>query len=283
MLATPRGPHELPAYRHIAAEIAAGIRAGTPAPGKQLPSESDLATRYGVSRGTIRQTLGLLQVDGLIASRQGARRLVLSAPRLQSFAELMSFSAWARARGEQPGALLVELVRRPAGPLEAERLDVPVGAVVYVMTRVRTLSGAPVMIERTTYPEWVGRLVAAFDGETESITQRLEEAGVSFAVAEHTIDAIACGVADARLLGLQPRTPLLRERRRTTAPDGRPVEWSDDRYRADSVAFTVHNTVATANLTLLPLPARKGDEPAVRTMRRQTGLTHPRRPDEPHS
>jgi GntR family transcriptional regulator len=256
MLATGRSSLELPAYRQIAAGIADSIRAGALAPGERLPSETDLAARHGVSRGTIRQTLGLLQLDGLISSRQGARRMVLNPPRLQSFSELMSFSVWAHARGEEPGARVVDLVRRAADAVEAERLDVAAGAVVYVMTRVRTLSGAPVMIERTTYPEWVGWVVVTLDGERESITQRLEEAGVSFAVAEHTIDALPCGTVDSRLLGVQPRTPLLRERRRTTSPDGRPVEWSDDRYRADAVAFTVRNTVANPNVTLLPGPVR---------------------------
>ena len=37
-------------------------------PGDQLPSEPELAARYGVSRSTIREVLKLLEQDGLYAS-----------------------------------------------------------------------------------------------------------------------------------------------------------------------------------------------------------------------
>jgi GntR family transcriptional regulator len=29
----------------------------------------------------------------------------------------------------------------------------------------------------------------------------------------------------------------------TTTREGRPVEWSDDRYRSDAVSFRVHNSI----------------------------------------
>ena len=29
----------------------------------------------------------------------------------------------------------------------------------------------------------------------------------------------------------------------TTTREGRPVEWSDDRYRSDAVSFSVHNSI----------------------------------------
>ena len=40
-----------------------------------------------------------------------------------------------------------------------------------------------------------------------------------------------------------PRAPLLRELRLTTDPDGVALEWSEDRYLGEAVAFTVHNSV----------------------------------------
>jgi DNA-binding transcriptional MocR family regulator len=67
---------------------------------------------------------------------------------------------------------VVALVRREATSAEAEQLDTDR---VYHLTRVRLLSGRPVMIERTAYPERVGALVAGMDIDHESITQRLQE------------------------------------------------------------------------------------------------------------
>ncbi|MGY0235268.1 GntR family transcriptional regulator [Longispora urticae] len=232
-------------FRDLAAELRAAITDGTYPPGSRLPSESELAERHDVSRGTVRQTFALLRADGLIASHQGARRTVLAAPRVQSFAELRSFSLWARSLGETPAGRKIALVRREASPGERDALGEDR---IHHLTRVRLLSGRPVMIERTAYVDRVGALVAGIDTDTESICERLGELGIVFAHAEHTLDAVPADEEDAALLGCAPGTPLLRERRRTTDPDGRPLEWSEDRYLGDAVAVTVHNSVAASVL-----------------------------------
>jgi GntR family transcriptional regulator len=242
-------------YRKVAEDIKAAISAGAYAPGTRLPSESELAERYSVSRGTIRQAFAALRADGVIASRRGARRVVISGPRVQSFGELLSFSRWARALGEVPGGRVASMERRPAKPLEAERLAIPAGAPIYYLVRVRLLSGRPVMVERGAYPDRVGALVAGMDMEWGSITERLEELGIVFADAEHVIDAVPASAEDARLLGVRPRVPMLRERRRTTDLAGVPVEWSDDRYLGSAVAFSVHNSIAVNALSRTSPPS----------------------------
>src|SRR6202035_3011462 len=211
--------------------------------------EHELPDRYSVSRGAVRQACAALRADGIIASRRGARRVVIGGPRVQSFGELLSFSRWARALGEVPSGRVASLERRPAKPVEAERLALPAGAPNYHLVRVRLLSGRPVMIERGTYPDRVGALVAGMDMEAGSITERLEELGIVFADAEHVIDAVPASAEDARLLGVSPRVPMLRERRLTTDQAGAPVEWSDDRYLGSAVAFSVHNSTAVNALS----------------------------------
>jgi len=227
-------------YEHVAADLRTAVDAGVHPPGSRLPSESELARTYGVARGTVRQAFATLAAEGLISTRKGARRMVLGRQRLQGFNELRSFSEWAEALGETPGGRVVALVRREATSAEAEQLDTDR---VYHLTRVRLLSGRPVMIERTAYPERVGALVAGMDIDHESITQRLQELGVLFANAAHTLSAVVASAEDARLLDIRPRAPLLRELRLSTDPDGAPLEWSEDRYLGDAVAFTVHNSV----------------------------------------
>jgi GntR family transcriptional regulator len=244
------GPTSL--YRKVADDLRAAISAGTYPPGTRLPSESDLAERYSVSRGTVRQAFAALRADGVIASRRGARRVVLGGLRLQSFGELASFSRWARALGEEPSGRVVAMARREAKPSESGPLGLAPGAVIYHLTRVRLLSGRPVMIERTAFPERVGALVAGIDADRDSVYERLGELGIIFADAEHVIDSVPASAADARLLECRPRVPLLRERRRTTDPAGLPVEWSEDRYLGTAVAFTVHNSVAASALSRLP-------------------------------
>src|SRR5246127_5043469 len=147
-------------YRKVAEDIKAAIAAGTYPANTKLPSESEPAERYSVSRGTIRQAFAALRADGVIASRRGARRVVIGGPRVQSFGELLSFSRWARAMGEDPSGRVVSLDRRPATAAEAGRLGLPPDSALYYLVRVRLLSGRPVMVERACYPTRGGALVA---------------------------------------------------------------------------------------------------------------------------
>jgi GntR family transcriptional regulator len=236
-----------PHHRRIAESLRRAIRSGVYPRGAQIPSERELADDFEVSRGTVRHALASLRAEGVIASRKGARGVVLAEPREQSFSELLSFSAWARALGEEPSGRVVELARRYADADDARRLDLREGDPVFSLVRVRMLADVAVMIERTTFVESVGRLVAAIDLENDSIYARLAEVGVVFAQARHTVSAVAADELDAELLGVHTGTPLLRQIRRTTSPDGGPIEWSDDRYLGDAVAFVLENSSGSRN------------------------------------
>jgi GntR family transcriptional regulator len=233
---------EQPRHRAIAESLRRAIRAGTYERGTQLPSERELMVEFEVSRGTVRHALATLRAEGVVAVRKGARAIVLDEPRAQSFSELLSFSAWARSIGETPGGRVVELTRRYADELDARRLDVQEGDAVFSLVRVRTLTGVPAMVERTTFLESIGRRVAAIDLESDSIYARLAEQGVVFAQARHYVSAIAADEPDASLLEIEVGRPLLRQVRRTVSPDGQPLEWSDDRYVGDAVSFVLENS-----------------------------------------
>jgi len=237
-----------PLYLGLAAELRAAIVDGGHPPGSLLPSEAELAAAHGVSRGTVRHALSLLAAEGAVASRQGARSVVLARPRTQSFGELLSFSAWARSLGEEPRGRMVELRRRRATDAEADRLAIRAGDAVFGLVRVRLLGAVPVMIERTTFVESVGELLGELRLEVDSIYERLAERGVVFAHARHVIEALPADARDAALLDIPEGTPLLRQQRRTTSPDGTPLELSDDRYLGTAVSFVISNSVVQTSL-----------------------------------
>lgn len=234
-----------PLHRMIAEELREQIRGGALPPGAPVPSESELVARYGVARGTVRQALAALRAEGVITVRRGARAVVLAQPRAQTFSELLSFTAWARAVGDEPAGRVVSLRREYADGDDVLHLDLRPGEPVFRLVRVRLLGERPVMVERTTFVDAIGRRVAALDLEHRSIYEQLELDGIVFANARHVVSAIAADDEDAALLAIEPGTPLLRQLRRTTAPDGSPLEWSDDRYRGDAVSFLVENSAAT--------------------------------------
>lgn len=239
-------------YELIAGELREEILSGAHPVGAPLPSESELAARYGAARGTVRQAVAVLAAEGLVGSRQGARRIVLGRARSQSFAELHSFAQWARSHGYRYGGRVIAQRRRPPTPAEAARLGP--GEVLDVL-RLRTLEDEPVLLERTAYAEWIAAAVEELPPGCGSVTEALyESAGLVFAYGEHLIDAVPASAGDARLLGVRRGSPLLRQRRVTTTYEGRAVECSDDRYRAGSVAFSIRNSIG-AN----PLVRHAGD------------------------
>ncbi|UGY91697.1 GntR family transcriptional regulator [Streptomyces gobiensis] len=237
-------------HEQIADTLRRAIADGAYPVGGALPSEAELAAAHAVSRGTVRQAVSALQAEGLIGSRQGARRVVLSTAPSQSFAELRSFAQWARAGGHLPGGLVLDSARGTASGEEAALLQLPLDAPVLRVLRIRTLDGDPVLLERTVYADWIAGAVERLPVDCESVTQRLyEDTGLVFAHGEHHIDAVAAGTVDARQLTVRRGSPLLRVRRTTTTAEGRPVETSDDRYRPGSVVFTVRNSTQANPLT----------------------------------
>ncbi|MBU7598701.1 GntR family transcriptional regulator [Streptomyces sp. P38-E01] len=239
-------------HEQIAEALREAIADGRHPVGGALPSEAELAERHGVSRGTVRQAVSALQAEGMIGSRQGARRVVLSTAPSQSFAELRSFAQWARAGGHTPGGRVLESVRCAARVEEAALLQLAPQSQVLRVLRVRTLDGEPVLLERTVYAGWIADAVQRLPDDCESVTQSLyDDTGLVFAHGEHHIDAVAAGTVDSQRLGVRRGSPLLRVRRTTTTPEGRPVESSDDRYRPGSVVFTVRNSTQANPLARL--------------------------------
>ena len=231
-------------HEEIADELRRAIDREEYTVGSRLPAETELAAHYGVSRGTVRQAVAALTAEGLIGSRQGARRVVLASRRSQSFAELRSFAQWARAMGREATGRVVVQEYLPATAQDAARLQLREGTRVLHVLRVRGLDGEPVLVERTVYADWISPSVETLDPYAPSVTQLLyDSTGLVFAYGEHVIDAVAASAQDAELLGIRRTSPLLRVRRVTTTREGRPVEWSDDRYRSDAVSFSVHNSI----------------------------------------
>ncbi|WP_205650549.1 winged helix-turn-helix domain-containing protein [Actinoplanes solisilvae] len=65
-----------PASQQIANVLRAAILTRRFSPGERLPSQTDLAERYGVARETIKSALRILRDDRLIVSRQGSGAFV---------------------------------------------------------------------------------------------------------------------------------------------------------------------------------------------------------------
>ncbi|NKY58134.1 GntR family transcriptional regulator [Nocardia flavorosea] len=250
----------IPLHARVSAELRERIHRGALPPGASLPSEARLCAEFDASRGTVRTALATLRHEGLIIGGQGRPPVVRDTASGQPFESLVSFTAWAERIGRTPGQRTVEIARRGAGAAAATALGIGEGTPVVDVLRVRSLDGEPVMLERATFVEPVGRLLFDFDPDASSIYAHLARQGVDLHSARHTIDALAADRHDATLLGIAPGAPLLRERRRTLTAAGEPVEYGDDRYRPDKVTFTIDNARPGVPGTTPDLRVRKQAE-----------------------
>ena len=60
-----------PLYQQIKALITQSLISGEWGPGAAIPSEMELAARYGVSQGTVRKAIDELAAENIVVRRQG--------------------------------------------------------------------------------------------------------------------------------------------------------------------------------------------------------------------
>lgn len=107
-------------YQEIVEQLQESILAGELAPGEKLPTERELAQRFGVSRTTVRQALAALEARGLIESHVGSGTYLARSERSFSIAVLAQLLDGARLRLAE--ALEVRAILEPAvARLAAER------------------------------------------------------------------------------------------------------------------------------------------------------------------
>lgn len=212
-------------------------------PGDQLPTETELAARFGVARTTAREALKLLEQDGLVDVRHGLGRYVsqfatLERPitRLESVTEMM------QARGYTVTSRVVSVVVRPASENEAAALDTPPGSDVISLARVRLHRGDPIIYSLDVIPrpaiagdldeiDWSGSLLDLLEhNERNAVAARAQIQAARLPDAGRL--AVGAGTA-----GSDGPWILLVQLNLDEA--GHPVIFSHDYYRGDRFTFNV--------------------------------------------
>jgi GntR family transcriptional repressor for pyruvate dehydrogenase complex len=66
-------------YDSIVDQLLEGIRSGAFPPGSVLPAERELAARFGVSRGSVREAIRVLEHSGVVDVRTGSGTYIAEA------------------------------------------------------------------------------------------------------------------------------------------------------------------------------------------------------------
>ena len=93
----------LTATELVAEQIREAIMSGKLAPGAQLPPETELVEMLGVSRGTLRESLRMLEEQGLIIRRRGKGTFVRARPILKNLSVNYGITDMILSAGYIPG------------------------------------------------------------------------------------------------------------------------------------------------------------------------------------
>ena len=201
-------------------------------PGSLLPSESELATQFQVSRMTARQAVQNLAKEGLVVRRRGAGTYVAEHPLHRHGGVLFSFTEDMRRRGLAVRSELLDASLRPAVAAEAEALRLADDQRVVSIGRIRFANDVPLAIERVVLLTSCAAVLSA-DLETGSLHEALAAIGHIPTVAQSWITARMPTDEEMMLLNLSSdREPLLVERRIIRDQDDVPVEHTESAYIA---------------------------------------------------
>jgi GntR family transcriptional regulator len=230
-----------PKYRRIADSLAEDILAGRLKAGDQIPSERVIAEEYGISRMTVRQALKHLADRGMVEARVGQGTFV-GAPRLQQqLSTLTGFTEEMEKQGRSASSIVVEAAARTADAETAQALELPAGAMVWRIARVRLADGEPVALETTEVVASMvpGLLERADFGRTSLYETLRRHYGLRPAVAEQTLAATSADASVALPLGIAVGAPVLSLTRLTRDAEGRAFEHVRSVYRGDAFVMKV--------------------------------------------
>src|SRR5262245_26904704 len=147
-----RTPTFQPLYQQIKALLEQSLDAGEWAPGTAIPSEGELARRFGASQGTVRKAIAALASENLVVRRQGKGTFV--ATHTEEATSLFRFLRIRRndEESEYPASRVIDVRRGKASAEVARVLELKPGDPVLVVRRVLEWGGEPVVLDEITLP-----------------------------------------------------------------------------------------------------------------------------------
>jgi GntR family phosphonate transport system transcriptional regulator len=230
----------LTAWRQIADALEGEIASGLLPAEVRMPTESQLATRFGVNRHTVRRALAELAAKGLVRAARGSGTFVESRPLAYRIDARTRFSQNVARAGREGEGELIGWTEALAEPAVAASLGLDATALVLGLETRHRADGVVLSTSRSWFP------LPRFAGLAEhyrgsgSITQALAASGVPDYLRRSTrIAARAASREEAALLELAPGRAVLQTDSVNVDPDGVPIQATRAVFAADRVEFVV--------------------------------------------
>lgn len=238
----------LPLHYQLKQILLEKIEQGEWKPGDLIPGEAELQNTYAVSRITVRQALTDLVYEGRLI-RQRGRGTFVALPKFEhNPARHRGFNHYLTQQGLTPGWRVLETGwGRPTAEVR-KQLQLGPEARAYCIRRLRLANDEPVGYLVSWVPEAVAGQInheALTEGESMRYLRHLPQMHNSRA--DRSLEAVAAGPLEARLLGLHKNAPIMRIERLVRAADGAPLEYLVALYRGDRLKYQFTTTEQNGN------------------------------------
>lgn len=226
-------------YLQVIDKIKDNIEKGIYKEKEKLPSEFELSKKLGVSRATLREALRILEEENVIIRRHGVGTFVNSKPLFTSGIEqLNSVTNMIKNANMKPGTIFLSSSIIVATEEDIKKLQVEKESDIFVVERVRTANGEPVVYCYDKIPRAI--LPKSFIHEQESLFVLLEEeCHIEIRYAVTNIEPIGFHEKISPILECDPETSLLLLKQVHFDQYDRPVIYSYNYFRADKFQFHV--------------------------------------------
>lgn len=229
----------VPYYAQVKEALRLRMERGDWKPGDQIPGEPELCTMFDVSRTVIRQALTELMYEGLIVRSKGKGTFVAEPKIVEQLAQkLTGFYQDMAERGTPPVSAVLKQQLAPAGPKVAGVLQLPPGAQVIEIERVRYVLNEPIVLVVTYLPYDRCPNILTADLTHQSLYAFMEQqCGLVITRGRRTMEAVAASQREAELLRIPVGTPLMLLDSVSYLEDGTPIEYYRALHRGDRSRF----------------------------------------------
>ena len=226
-----------PLYHQLMQRLSEDIERGIYPVGSRIPPEHQLEESYKVSRVTVRRALAELTAEGLLERKQGKGTFVSTPKISQDLKSIHSFHDACKQNGLQCGTVVISVRETNAEAADLEELNLRDKDKVVETVRVRTADGTPVVLEKNHF----SMAYAYLENEnlSGSLYNILRDYGVEPKQASHDISLAFATEAQAKLLDVEPGTPLMQLHEVVYDQKGRPLHNSLQLIRGDRFLFRI--------------------------------------------
>jgi len=213
-----------PLYLQVHDALAERVLGGEWPPGASIPEEIDLAREYGVSIGTIRKTLDIMESERIVTRRQGRGTFVVD-PTSDELS-VRFINVWDAAGARLPGRVeVIDVADGAADEQECARLLLGTDEIVYRIRYIRRHENWPYMVEQVSMPAALFPDLLRTNGFSQDISALAQAHGFLLDKAEERISVRPAPAEVADTLRVAPASPLIVLDRVMMTRDGRRIEW----------------------------------------------------------